>query len=230
MFLQVVCIVVLFYCSVVFFILSMYQNLFNHSPTERYLGSFLVLTVLSKVGYMIYLNISFPLGSIVLLPHDLWGFRCEICCHLNQCSFMGSISFWGAVFKMFYLFSVFRSLIMMSLGMCFFGLILCVFCSVFWIFKLKYFAKFWEFLAIIFQLYFNPFQVHTFTSPSMTPFIQILVISYYLIHPWSSVHFLNHIFFLLLRMCQFYLFSSLLILPSIISTLLLSLSSKFFFK
>lgn len=78
---------------------------------------------------------------------------------LNQCSFMGSISFWGAVFKMFYLFSVFRSLIMMSLGMCFFGLILCVFCSVFWIFKIfcQILGIFSHYFSIVFQSISSPY-------------------------------------------------------------------------
>ena len=90
----------------------MYQNLFNHSPIENYLESFQAFTAMSKVEYMIYFNISFPLEVKCHFQHDLCGSRCEICCHLSPCSFIGNMSF----FLMFwdFLFLVFRSLIMVS--------------------------------------------------------------------------------------------------------------------
>ena len=65
-----------------------------------------------KFNIWFALTFFFPLEVKCHFQHDLCGFRCEICCHLSQCSFIGNMS----LFLMFwdFLFLVFRSLITVS--------------------------------------------------------------------------------------------------------------------
>lgn len=82
------------------------------------------------------------------LPFGLYGFWWEICSHTNLFSSIGKVSFFSA-FKNFSLSFILRRLIIMFLGMGFFGFIQLGVCSVSWTWRYMSPAKFRKFSVII---------------------------------------------------------------------------------